>query len=258
MNEEAYPVDKNAIKQVLDIVANLRLTTLISESQNYERYDLDSNHKISIKVWAGDKLVREFDVGKAASGHRHTFVKLAGDPRVYHAGESFRNRVQGKVDQFRDKTVLSFEAGLIEQVQISSREGQGAFVKAKPPESSGETPLDGDKQPMGEAKPVWKNMAGDVVKDNTLTKLLDDLSSLKCSAFMYERKKDDFQDPIVTVVFTGAQELTLRVFEPLENDASRYPAVSSQNDNAFFIPKWQADQLTKALTEIVPIEKDNA
>ena len=111
---------------------------------------------------------------------------------------------------------------------------------------------------MGEAKPVWKNMAGDVVKDNTLTKLLDDFSSLKCSAFMYERKKDDFEDPIVTAVFTGAQELTLHVFEPLENDASRYPAVSSQNDDAFFIPKWQADQLTKALTEIVPIEKDNA
>jgi hypothetical protein len=108
VNEEAYPGDKNNIKQLTGIVANLRLTTLISESKNYERYDLDPDHKIAIKAWTGDKLVREFDVGKVASGHRHTYVKLAGNHRVYHAEEMFRSRIEGKADKFRDKTVMFF------------------------------------------------------------------------------------------------------------------------------------------------------
>jgi len=262
INEEAYPADKNTVKRVVEIVAELRMTTLISESKTYERYDLDPEHKITIKAWAGDKLVREFDVGKAASGHRHTFVKLADNHRVYNAEENFRSRLQGQADKFRDKTVLSFEPDQIEQVQVSKVDGQGNFIKEKStnkaPEASSATPLDGDIQATEGAKPVWKNAAGDVVKDNKLTKLIDDFSSLKCSAFIYDRKKDEFKNPIVTVMFKGAEEHILQVFERLEKGASKYPAASSQNDYAFFIPKWQVDQVIKALADIIPPEKEGA
>ena len=243
-----------SIQRVVDIVAKLGLTTLISESENYERYDLDPEHRITVKAWAGEKLVREFDVGKGASGHRHTFVKLAGDPRVYHAEESFRNRMQFKLDLFRNKSVLSFETAGIEQVQITNKDGQGVFIKEKPPEVSGETVPDGDTKEMEAVKTVWKNATGDVVKANKLVKLLDDFSVLKCSAFVYDRQKEDFKDPIATVVFKGAEERTFQIFERLDKGASQYPATSSQNDYAFFIPKWQADQVIKALTEIAPVE----
>jgi hypothetical protein len=262
INEKAYPGDETSIKRVTDIVANLTLTTLISESKNYERYDLDPNHGITIKAWAGDKLVREFDVGKAASGLRHTFVKLAGDHRVYHAEENFRSRVQGQADKFRDKTVMSFGPDLIEQVQVSTADGQGIFIKEKStdraPEASGKTSADGDTPEMESANFVWKNAAGEVVKENKLTKMLDDFSSLKCSTFIYDRQKDDFKDPIVSITFKGKEEYTLKIYARLEKDDSKYPALSSQNDYLFFIPKWQADQVIKALVDIVPLEKETA
>jgi hypothetical protein len=254
VNQEAYPGDKNTIKQVAEIISNLSMTTLISESENYERYDLDPDHKIIVKAWAGDTLVREFDVGKAASGHRHTYVKLAGNHRVYHAGESFRNRMQGKADKFRDKAVMSFEPDQIQQIQLSKKDEQSVFIKEKTPEVSNKTPTDGEPLEMEEAKPVWKNAAGDVVKDNKLTKLIGDLSSLKCSAFIEDREKTDFKDPIVTVTLKGSEEFSLSIFERSEKGASRYPAISSQNDYAFFLPKWQADQVVKALDDIVPVE----
>ena len=49
INEEAYPGDETNIKRVADIVADLTLTTLISESKNYGRYDLGPENAITIK-----------------------------------------------------------------------------------------------------------------------------------------------------------------------------------------------------------------
>jgi len=246
INKEAYPGDETSIKRLVDIIADLTLTTLISESKNYGRYNLDPDHKITIKAWEGDKLLREFDVGKSASGHRHTFVKLIGDHRVYQAGDSFRNKVEEKADMFRNKTVMSFKPDQIEQVQVSKEDTQRIYLKEKSQLVSSETPSDGDKMGSDTAKSLWKNSAGEVVKENKLTKLIGDMSSLKCSAYVYDRQKADFKNPISMITFKGAEEYTLQIFEGLEKDASEYPAVSSQNDYPFFIPKWQADPIIKA------------
>jgi hypothetical protein len=253
INEEAYPGDETNIKRVADIVADLTLTTLISESKNYGRYDLDPDHAITIKAWEGDKLLREFDVGKSASGHRHTFVKLVGDHRVYQAEDSFRNKVQEKADMFRYKTVMSFDPDRIEQVQVSKKDKQSIFAKEKTPQASSETPVDGGTMKTETAQPLWKNAAGEVVKENKLTKLIGDMSSLKCSAFIYGRQKADFEDPIAMITFNGAEEYTLQIFQQLEKDASEYPAISSGSDYPFFIPKWQADQVIKALADLEPV-----
>jgi Domain of unknown function (DUF4340) len=255
VNEAAYPGDTATIKRVVEIIANLKLTTLISESKNYARYDLDPEHKMTIKAWNNATLVREFDMGKAASGHRHTFVKLEGDHRVYHAQENFRNRLQGKADKFRDKSVMSFEPDQIQEIQLSTMDAQSAFIKETSPEASEQTPVEGETAALQEAKPVWKNEAGVVVKDNKLTKLMGDFSALKCSGFVEDATKSDFKDPIATITFKGVEAYTLQIFERLDKGLSKHPAISSQNDYVFYIPKWQADQLTKALTDIVPLEE---
>ena len=257
VNEEAYPGDEDSIDRVADIVAKLRLTTLISESKNYGRYDLDPEHAIAIKAWEGDTLVREFQVGKAVPGHRQTFVKLADDHRVYHAGEGFRNKVQGKVDMFRDKTVMSFESDQIQQLRLVHKESQGIFVKEKMPEASSEKPEDGELPKEKTDKPVWKNTDGEVVKENKLAKLIDDFSSLKCSAYVYDRQKTEFTQPIAMITFKGPEAYTLQIFDQLEKDAPEYPAISSQNDYLFLLPKWQADQVINALADIVPPEKED-
>jgi len=60
---------------------------------------------------------------------------------------------------------------------------------------------------------------------------------------------------ICTVTFKGSEEFVLRIFEQFEKGATGYPAISSQNDYVFLLPKWQADQVVKALDEIKPLEK---
>ena len=117
VGEQAFAADENQIKQATEIIGNLILTTLASESKNYERYELDDDHKITVKAWSEDALVRDFEVGKSAPSFRHTFVKLAGDHRVYHARENFRRVFEKTLDDLRDKTVLSFDKNQINRIR---------------------------------------------------------------------------------------------------------------------------------------------
>jgi len=254
INEEAYPGDDASIKRVVDIVAGLSLTTLISESKNYERYDLNPGRKITVKAWTGDTLVREFDVGKTASGNRHTFVRLAGDHRVYHAEEGFRERVQTKADIFREKTVLSFERDQIEQVQVLKEDKQDIYLKDKTHKASGET---ASTPETTELAPIWKNVAGKTIKANRLSKLIDDFSSLKCSAYIYERQKSEFKTPIATITFKGAEAYSVQIYEKMQKEDSGHPAVSSQSEYPFIVPGWQVEQAIKALTDIELLEKED-
>ncbi|MBW1691689.1 MAG: DUF4340 domain-containing protein [Deltaproteobacteria bacterium] len=71
---------------------------MVSESRDYSRYQLDDEHKITVKAYIGEKLTRELDVGKAAPSYRHTFVRLKENEFVYHARENFRNAFDLSVD----------------------------------------------------------------------------------------------------------------------------------------------------------------
>ena len=115
---QKYPASKNKVQQMIDTIEDLKLTALISEAKDYIRYDLSDDKKISVKAWIGDSLSREFEVGKAASSFQHTFVKLAGDPKVYHARDNFRNKFDQDVNDLRDKSVLSFTVSDIQEVKL--------------------------------------------------------------------------------------------------------------------------------------------
>jgi len=118
LGPEGYLANSDKVDNMLNIINELTMTALVSESKNYSRYGLDEDSKVTVKAWIGDKLVREFEVGKVATSYRHTFVRLAGDDRVYHAKGNFRNDFDQTAEALRDKTVLSFDQSVISEIQI--------------------------------------------------------------------------------------------------------------------------------------------
>ena len=119
---EAYPADPGKVDGMLGVIDELSLTALVSEAENYGRYDLDDDKKINVKSWAKSDLLRSFDIGKAASTFRHTFVRIAEDKRVYHAKENFRSKFDVTTEKLRDKTVLSFNESDIRKLSIVDEE----------------------------------------------------------------------------------------------------------------------------------------
>jgi hypothetical protein len=249
---QGYPADANGVKNMLDVIEKLTVTALVSESKNYSRYSLDNENKVAVKAWTGDKLMRDFEVGKAAASFRHTFVKLVGDDRVYHARDNFRDRFDQTVDKLRDKTVLSFDQGDIQEILITEGEQVTSFLRtALPAEVNVGAEGDEERPPSSEGEAVWQTPDGKVGDENTLDRLLTALSNLRCEKYIDDAKKEDFSNPIRTIQLRGAQEYTLSLFPKTSEDAKNYPAVTSENDYPFLLPDWQADNLMKEPTEML-------
>ena len=87
---QEYKADPDKVSSLLDVIAGLSLTELAAEKKDDLRYELDDDKKINVKAFAGDTLIREFDVGKVSPTFRHTFVRIGKDTRIFHARASVK------------------------------------------------------------------------------------------------------------------------------------------------------------------------
>jgi hypothetical protein len=249
---QEYPAETNKVKDMLDNIEKLTLTALVSESKNYDRYDLNEGAGVNVKAWQGDVLKRDFDVGKTASSFRHTFVKLAQDDRVFHASGNFRNKFDTSADNLREKTVLSFKPADVQQIQLTQDLQTLLFTRTEIPAAEKTANIDkqeGTSTPAN--KTVWKTTEGQTGDDASLNRILDTLSNLRCDKFIDDRKKEDFTSPLYTVQLKGGQEYSLSIFAKFKGEDKNYPAVSSDSDYPFLLSSSQVDTIMKAPSEIL-------
>ena len=249
---QGYPANTNKVEDMLDIIEELTLTAMVSESRNYSRYDLNDEKKITVKAWTGDTPRREFEVGKAATSFRHTFVKLADDHRVYHARGNFRAKFDQTLDNLRDKTVLSFDKTEIQEVHTTRGKEVMAFSRTQVPvQVSPSEEADAESPPSEKQQKVWQTADGKKADEAKLKRLLTTLSDLRCEKYIDDRNKEDLMSPIYTIQLKGVQEYTLSIFAKTDKNDKNYPAVSSANDYPFLLSDWQADNLMKKPDEML-------
>jgi hypothetical protein len=249
---EGYRANMDRVRNLLEVLQGLTVTALVSESRNYSRYDLDDDKKITVRAWTGDTVAREFELGKTAPSYQHTFVKLAGDDRIYHAQGNFRGNFDQTVDNLRDKTVLSFDLEEIQEIHITKGGDVIAFVLTQLPAevTSGEA-VEGKHPESQKTERVWTTSDGAEGDETQLNRLLSTLSSLQCEAYVDGKNKEDFANPICKFQLKGPKEYNLSIFKKTDKDAKTYPAVSSENDYPFLLPEWQAKNLIKNPDELL-------
>lgn len=245
---EDYLADKDKISGMLDTIETLSLTALVSESKNDAIYDLGDDKKITVKAWSSDgSLKREFEVGKPAESYRHTHIKLPQDDRIYHASTNFRPKFDQRMEDLRDKTVLSFDKKGIIKITFIKQGKTYEFDKNEPEKadaSNASTDTSGTAKP---AEPVWKYVGNGTVDQTRLESLLDIVSKLKCEKYIYDKKKDDFKHPDFTMVFSGPQEYAVKIFSKKDKDDKNRPCISSGSTQPFEIPDYQANHFMESL-----------
>jgi hypothetical protein len=242
-----YPADADKVKNMLDVVSGFTLTALVSEAQTDHLYDLTDDKKITIKAWADDSLKLDFEMGRTAPSWHHTFVKLSGDSRVYHAEGNFKDKFDLTVDKLRDKVVLSFNLDEIVEIELTKGEQIISLAKKKSPVESAD-PDDGQEKPT--PKPVktettWENADGEEADKSTVNTIVSALSNLSCENYIEDKEKGDFTEPVYTVKLKGAREFILSLFEKPTEDAKEYPAISSESDYPFLLSDYQANRIMK-------------
>ena len=243
---EEYPADAGKIKNMLNAIEDLTLTALVSESKNYNLYDLGAEKKINVKAWQAENLKRDVDLGKTASSFRHTFVKLADDERVYHARGNFRNNFDYEIDGLRDKLVLELAAAEIQQIQVTKEQQSLTLNKRQAPvEVEAEAGAKQAEKTEEADEPVWQSADGRPVDEAAVEQILSTVANLQCEKFINDRRKDEFTSPLYTLQMKGAQEYSISIFAKADEKDTNYPAVSSSSDYAFLLSDNQVDQLMK-------------
>ena len=254
---QGFSADPDRVKAIMDIVTGLTLTALVSESGHYFPYGLDPENAIHIKAYDPQRLLREFSVGNDASTYSHTFVKLATDPRVFHAKKAFRSDFDQKTDGLRDKTVLRVDKAQIMAIEIATAGARVLFTKNIKPVEAGA----GAMQPQSQATPPageesWLMADGKPGNGAELNGILDSASQLACEGFIEGKTKADFREPLYTVTLKGAKDFQLAIFPKTEKEIS-YPAVSSENPYPFLLSAYKAEGVMKKLA-VLKNEKNPA
>jgi len=252
-----YPADTSKIKNMLDVIGKLALTALVSQSKSYNRYHLDEGKKIKVKAFDKEHLKREFDIGKAAASFRHTFVKIAGDERVFHASGSFRGKFDKTVEDLRDKTVLSFKINEIREIHISKGKHKTVFNLIEPPKEIKDTEKSEASNPKSKSiKIIWQTADGKIASNSKMNRLLTTLSDLSCEKYTSGQNKDEWKDPVFTLLLKGSKEYKLSIFEKLNKDSEDYPAISSENSYPFVLSGSEAKSIMEDPAELLEKKKE--
>ncbi|MFO7749650.1 MAG: DUF4340 domain-containing protein [Desulfobacteraceae bacterium] len=238
VNQERFPADSEKIDTIIDVVKDLDVTALVSEKNDLARYHLDRENKIRVEVMAGDETVRKFDLGKPAPTYHHTFVRLEGDKKVYHARTDFRSDFDVTLDDLRDKTVFSFDRKSVQTVAVEKEGKREVFFqeeRSQEAKASPETPAEEKEQK------VWQAKSGVGFDKEALNALLSMVSDLSCSGYAGSgpgQEAPGRDEPICKITVDDA---TLRLYG--KNQAERYLGISSQNRYPFLLDRIQADDL---------------
>lgn len=236
---QGFAAAPKSVQDMLAALSGLSLTALVAESKNYALYELDDDNRIHVKAWHGDRLGRELYIGKVAPSFRHTFVRLAGDDRVFHAQDNFRFYFMGGPDELRNKSVLTFPRADVTEVEIATAEHTVVFRR----EAAEAGEVAGDKTAgAAEGQGNWKRSDGLAADGGRLRQLIGELSDLQCERFLPEPDRSGLGRPIFALALRGPGEHTLKIFAPAGEDKS-HPAVSSQREQAFLLAEDQAQRL---------------
>lgn len=246
---QKYLADKKKVEEMLEKVAKLKIDDLVSESKNYLLYELDEENKITVLVYKSDKVIRNYDIGKVSQTRNHTFVKLAGRSEVYHANGDFRDDFDKKIDDLRDKNVLSFVKNDLKEVTLINASGSQLKLKKEIVMPPVDVEAGTNKKPE-KKEPVtkWTGPKGKEIDEKELDDILDSLEKLDCESFVENKTKDDYKMPVYTFILKGAQEYSLKIYKMEQDD--KFPAVSSEREYPFYLAKYLAERVMKKFNEL--------
>jgi hypothetical protein len=248
---EGYPVDGAAMDRMLKTIGDFRLTAMASASENYAVYDLQEGERLQVTAFKGEDHLLSIGIGKAAPSHRHTFVKLADDSRVYHAEKNLRITFDKEAPALRDKQVMKIDEEVSEIILTAGKKSLHILrVTDGVVEGSEQEQAEVTEEKAGEGAPRWETREGKPVQEKEIDSLVNTLSNLKCDGYL-EDKKSDLGDPTFSVSLKGNKNYEFSLYG--ERDGKTV-ATSSENEDPFLIADWNAKRIKKELDQLVVTE----
>ncbi len=219
---EGYKGDNPAIDSLVSQIVDITIMDLVSDSENYKRYNLDDGNSISIKVYNSEGLIREFTLGKSTSNSIYSYIRLKDKKGVYSVKGDLTGTMKTNPDDLRDKQVLDFTFEDINEVELNKGNDKLNLTSRKE-----------------EDKTSWL-LDGKVIENSDeINSNLDWFSDLSCSEYLETVSNDSL---IASFKFIGNGDHSISIHEKVERG---YSATSSFSKYPFIISQYQVDNVLK-------------
>ena len=226
-----FPADRVQVRAMLEALAQIQVTDLISQYGAYGRFELDPEAALRVTAYRGEQVVRTIEIGKRAGTFQHTYVKLAGDRRVYQAKGDLQETFPFGLDALRDKVVLSFDAASV-----------NAIVSRTPDEV---VALQRQPAPAAAAAPEWATAGGGAWDSAAVEESLQRLANLTTFRFAESAPAGAPELLVLTLTTTVGDTHELQVFARQDNS---HPATSSGSAYPFLLFPWMVNGFLDAFT----------
>ncbi len=255
IGEEAYLVDQSAMDNIMEVVTGLHISTLVSQSKDLGRYELDAVNAVTVKAFNGNKEIRTFSIGKTAPSANHTFVMLSQDLKIFQADKSFRNHFEKSMDEFRDKLVLSFKTEEIKKITVE-KQGVAATLVLKTLEPKKEEGKKEDKKSDKAPETMWQSDKGTSADKKAIADLLSSLSHLECQSFEKKGTRQilEKKEPQCKISLENGTQININFFEPTTGEAMT--GISSQNSDAFILAQYKGKDIISYVDTILGLKKE--
>jgi hypothetical protein len=263
VTDKKYSADMAAVNRMLDLLRNLRISGLISESKDLLRYELDEKRAIGVKAFMGKDLLISFKIGKTAPSANHTFVMIGEDPRVFQADNNFKADFDIAVDMLRDKTVLTVKEASIKQITIK-KDGVTKVLTRNTPDPAITAAVSDAAAPDAtipenkkkENPAAWKFKEGNFPDKEALTNLLSSLSFLTCEGFPKDLSKETIEKelPFLKITLEDEAPIILNLFTQKEGDS--LIGTSSMNPYPFVLESYKTEDIISYVDKIAGIVKE--
>lgn len=254
LTDKAYPAEKMKIGNMIKSIEKIQLTALVSEKKDLSRYELDDETGIRVLAKNNGSVLRSLDVGKTASTYNHTFVKLAGDTKVYQAKGDFKQHFEKTVDQLREKVVLPLEIEGVDKIQLTKDQvTKSLHLKQIKPSDHDEKQKKGEIAVSTTPEKKWEEQSGQAIDKEAIEDILNTIKVLECAEYASNDSKDIFMNKKVLcqIRIQGKEDLII-----YEIEDEKYPAISTGNSYPFYLSKFDGNNLLESADKILGIEKE--
>lgn len=217
----SYRADQDALTNLLKKLSEVELGEVISTNPDkFSTFQLDDSSGVLVMAYGrGEKPAISVILGKMSSDFQHCYLRFPRRNEVYIVGGVSRFMVDKKVDDWRDKTILSFDKEKVVELAYHYPKTEFSLMKEEGKWMLGKEEADSAK----------------------VTQVLALLSDLKADGF----KDGGELTPQLTLVvkLEDATEEKLLIGE--EDEKGKYLAKRGDADTVFWLYSWKVDRLKK-------------
>jgi hypothetical protein len=172
--------DDQKVKDFLNAVSNLRIVDYPDDHpSNLAAYGLSQPHA-SVEIWSSNsKTPDAILIGREKLKANQMFAKSGSDPAVYLINSYFDKNLDIKPADYRDKSVMKFDATQVKSVTVSHRGQVYAYTK----DDKGQWASAGRAKAQEEGNYLVSSLSNTTITDFVPSK---DITGLKDPAYLIE------------------------------------------------------------------------